>query len=601
VRDFLLTEALKRLAADAAVRLSALVAAGDQIPFNVAEQAGPDSLFHSYEPLTERFVHEREDELRTLHSFVPARNAVEAAGVAIPFLEARGETVPSDPAARAEKVLIGFVASLWDGCTEFSLDRERLQRAIEALDADARDADEAEVLIAPVVGLKMAQPSLQLPRGVRLIRADAIEAPVDAMRSAGMGRAAWEPQFLAVAEQDEAPDSASEALRQLRELISVMRLFKPGGIGLGPYAFAPTGEGTWNRLPTGAPATRPGGYRLSAEEAAGLAEMAAELEARPDPDGALSWAVARFEMGCARESAVEGLSDHLLALRAVLEGHGPVGASLPMRASALIGDESRDRIEAQGRVEAALELERAVMNGAQTQGAPQLASWVEESVRRLLRDAALGTLGGDLGATADESLIATGLAEGDAAISVSVVDPIVPDETKHDFRVTPATPRISPGTAQGSPGTPKGPPEMPGSSPADPGREAEESAVYGEAPPSADEDHDLTLSEEAEGPSHHLHVSPQYDSQSEEDPMNDDHDTRIMEPVPAEDEIRITATNWLDEVAVDDGTMEWAAAESDIDHRERIDSPRVRHLFQVPEDADWEVRELEYDHYRHAG
>jgi hypothetical protein len=83
--------------------------------------------------------------------------------------------------------------------------------------------------------------------------------------------------------------------------------------------------------------------------------------------------------------------------------------------------------------------------------------------------------------------------------------------------------------------------------------------------------------------------------------MNDDHDTRIMEPVPAEDEIRITATNWLDEVAVDDGTMEWAAAESDIDHRERIDSPRVRHLFQVPEDADWEVRELDYDHYRHAG
>jgi hypothetical protein len=575
VRDFLLTEALKRLAADAAVRLSALVAAGDQIPFDVAEQAGTDSLFHSYEPLTERFVQEREDELRTLHSFLPARNAVEAAGVAIPFLEARGETVPSDPAARAEKVLIGFVASLWNGCTEFSLDRERLQRAIEALDAEARDADEAEVLIAPVVGLKMAQPSLQLASGVRLIRADAIETPSEAVRSVGMGRAAWEPQFLAVAEQDEAPDSAAEALRQLRELISVMRLFKSGGIGLGPYAFAPTAEGTWNRLPTGAPATRPGGYRLSAEEAAGLAELAAELEARPDPDGALSWAVARFEMGCARGSAMEGLSDHLLALRAVLEGHGPVGASLPMRASALIADESCDRIEARGRIEAALELERALMNGAQTQGAPQLATWVEESARRLMRDAALGTLGTDLGTTADESLIATGLAEGDAQISVSVVDVALPDETRHDFRIRPGTP----------------------------GREAEDVPVYGEAPPSPDDDHDLIPSEEGEGPSHNLHISRQYDPPSEEVDMHHDHDheTRIMEPVPAEDEIRITATNWLDEVAVDDGTMEWAAAESDIDNRERIDSPRVRHLFEVPEDADWEVRELEYDHYRRAG
>ena len=70
-------------------------------------------------------------------------------------------------------------------------------------------------------------------------------------------------------------------------------------------------------------------------------------------------------MGCARPTALEGLSDHLLALRAVLEGHGPVGASLPMRASALIADETRcDRIEARERVESALELERALMNGA---------------------------------------------------------------------------------------------------------------------------------------------------------------------------------------------------------------------------------------------
>ena len=81
------------------------------------------------------------------------------------------------------------------------------------LDAETRDADEAEVLIAPVVGLKMAAPSLQLPHGVRLIRADAIEAPVEAMRSEGMGRAAWEPQFLAVAEQDDGPDSRRGSAR----------------------------------------------------------------------------------------------------------------------------------------------------------------------------------------------------------------------------------------------------------------------------------------------------------------------------------------------------------------------------------------------------
>jgi hypothetical protein len=535
VRDFLLNEALKRLAADAAVRLSALVAGGEQIPFDVAEQPGPESHFHSYEPLTSRFVLEREDEIRGLPSFVAARNAVDAAGVAVAYLEGCGEPVPTDPAERAARVLTLFVAALWDGCTEFSLDRERLERAVDGLDAEAREVDEADVLLAPVVGLKMAEASLSLPHGVRLIRADAVEAPIEAMRSEGMGRAAWEPQFLAVAEQGESPDSAAEALRQLRELISVMRLFKGGGIGLGPYAFAPAGEGHWSRIPTGVAAPRPGGYRLSEDEAASLSQLAAELEARPDPDGALSWAVARFEMGCARETAMAGLSDHLLALRAVLDGHGPVGASLPMRASALIAAEgSCDRIEARGRIESALELERALMAGAKTNGAPQLAAWLEDGVRRLLRLAALGELGTDLGTAADESLIASGLAEGDAEISVSVVSP-------------------DPAAADATPGTP--------------GREAED---VPETP-------------------------------LQEDRM-DDEDTRIMEPVPAEDEIRITANNWLDEVSVERGTIEWPAGEGDVGHRERVDTPRVRHLFPVPEDADWEVGELEYDHYgRRAG
>ncbi len=192
------------------------------------------------------------NELRDVPSFVPARDAVDAAGIAAPFLESVGETVPADPRERASRMLVVFLAALWEGSTEFSLDRERLEAALVALDAEARDADEADVLIVPVVGLRMSRASLQLPHGVRLIRADAIEAPIEAMRSDGMGRSAWEPQYLAVAEQDESPESAESAMRQLRELISVMRLFKAGGIGLGPYAFAPTGGGHWGRIPTGA-------------------------------------------------------------------------------------------------------------------------------------------------------------------------------------------------------------------------------------------------------------------------------------------------------------------------------------------------------------
>jgi hypothetical protein len=522
VRDFLLNESIKRLATEAASRLSSLVAMGEEIPFDVAADAGDESAFYSYVPMTGRYVVEHGDELRALPGFAPAREAAVEAGVAAPYLEERGESVPADPGQRAELMLIVFFAELWEGSAGFALDRERLEAALATLDAESRDADEAEILIVPVVGLRMSMPRLQLPHAVRIVRADSIEAPVEAMRSEGMGRAAWEPQYLAVAEQDP-EDGAETALLQLRELVSVMRLFKGGGIGLGPYAFAPTGEGCWRRIPTGAPATRPGGYRLSEADAEELIDFGTTLEARPDPDTALTWAVGRFEMGCERATSLEGLSDHLLALRAVLEGHGPVGASLPLRAAALIADEEMDRIEAGERIEEALELERAMMNGRPVERAIELATWVEEGVRNLLRQAALGELGNDLSTVADETLIVNGLAEGDAQITVS-----------ESFEPEPSV--------------------------------------------------------ELQLPVEEL---------PEEEYM--EQETRIMEPVPTEDEIKITATPWLEEVSDPRGgeTIDWPAdSDRDIQHREKIDTPRVRHLFPVPEDADWEVSHLEFEYSR---
>lgn len=549
MRDFLLNESVKRLASEAATRLSSMVAMGEEIPFDVAADAGDDSAFYSYVPMTGRYVADHADELRGLPSFGPAREAAVEAGVAASYLEARGQGVPPDPGARAELMLITFFSELWEGSAAFALDRERLEAALTTLDAESRDADDAEVLMVPIVGLRMSMPRLQLPHDVRIVRADSIEAPVDAMRSEGMGRAAWEPQYLAVAEQD--PEEGVEtALQQLRELISVMRLFKGGGIGLGPYAFAPTGEGCWRRIATGAPATRPGGYRLSEAEAEELIEFGTALEARPDPDRALSWAVGRFEMGCERPAALEGLSDHLLAMRAVLEGHGPVGASLPLRAAALVADEEMDRIEAGERVEEVLGLERATMNGRPADRAIELATWLEENARKLLREAALGELGNDLSTVADETLIVSGLAEGDAEIMVSIEEAPEPElDFEPDFVSEP---------------------------------EAE-----------------ISIEAVASDPPAELQLP--VDELPEEEYM--EQETRIMEPIPAEDEIRITATPWLEEVSDPRGgeTIEWPAdSDRDIQHREKVDTPRVRHLFPVPEDADWEVSHLEFEYSRRA-
>jgi hypothetical protein len=551
VRDFLLNESIKRLATEAAGRFSSLVAMGDEIPFDVAADSADESAFYSYVPMTGRYVLEHAEELRSLPSFPAAREATVEAGVAAPYLESRGEPVPADPAARAELMLTTFFAALWEGSAGFSLDREGLEGALATLDAESRDADEAEVLIVPLVGLRMSMPRLQLPHGVRIVRADSIEAPVDAMRSEGMGRAAWEPQYLAVAEQD-ADGGAEGALMQLRELVSVMRMFKGGGIGLGPFAFAPTGEGCWRRIATGVPSTRPGGYRLSEAEAAELIEFAAALEARPDPDNALSWAVGRFEMGCERATALEGLSDHLLAMRAVLEGHGPVGASLPLRAAALIEDETMDRLQARERVEDVLELERAMMNGLPIDRAVELATWMEEGTRKLLRQAALGELGNDLSTTADETLIVNGLEGGDAEITVSVLSEAPVEEE----------PELAP--------EPDFVPEP----------EYEEISI------------------EAIEPEPSAELQLPVEELPEEEYV--EQETRIMEPVPAEEEIRITATPWLEEVTDSRAgeTIEWPAdSDRDIQHREKIDTPRVRHLFPVP-DSDWDVEHLEFDYSR---
>jgi hypothetical protein len=561
VRDFLLNESLRRLATEAATRFNAMVAEGEQIPFDVATDTAEDSPFYSYVPQTGRYVVERTAELHGLASWSAAREAVVEAGVASTYLEGRGETVPPEPGARAERMLEVFTVELFKDGTGFALDRGRLEALVATLDAEARSADDADLLIVPIVGLRMSMNRLQLPNGVRIVRADSIAAPVEAMRSEGMGRAAWEPQFLAVAEQS--GDGAEDALNQLRELISVMRMFKVGGIGLGPFAFAPTGEDTWRRITTGAPQARPGGYRLSEEEGTELADFAAMLEQRPDPDGALTWAVGRFEMGCERESAMEGLSDHLLALRAVLEGHGPVGASLPLRASALIADESFDRIEARERVEEVLELERALMNGRMLDHAIELATWIEDGVRRLLRQAALGELGNDLSTIADETLITTGLEAGDAEIMVYAEEDFEAEEETFDV-------------------------------PAEPTADEFRVVEAPEAPAAEEAPNDLAADlREAEN-----YLDDEPDLEEEDEPM----ETRILEPIPAPGEIKVTATHWLDEVADEEPgqghSLEWPAAEErDLQHRERIDTPRVRHLFPVP-DSDWELSHPEFEYRR---
>ena len=133
----------------------------------------------------------------------------------------------------------------------------------------------------------------------------------------------------------------------------------------------------------------------------------------------LGRALSRFEAGLERNVVVEALNDHLLALRFLLEGGGPADLGLSMRVAALCA-EPDGRGEVKAVVDRAIGLERELWSGEPATGAgvvtpAETGAALEELARAILKDAAAGHLGSDLRATADEILLADGLAVGDGA------------------------------------------------------------------------------------------------------------------------------------------------------------------------------------------
>ena len=133
---------------------------------------------------------------------------------------------------------------------------------------------------------------------------------------------------------------------------------------------------------------------------------------RPALGGALPWALARFELGCEQPVALDGLSDYLLALRALLDRGDPTPDGLARRLGALCAEPAHRRaVEAS--VEQAFRLERLVMRGdvdaayleAIGVGSPDaVVRELEENLRALLRDMVCGHLAPDLVGIADELL-----------------------------------------------------------------------------------------------------------------------------------------------------------------------------------------------------
>lgn len=637
MHDPVLDEALKRLAAEASTRFTALVATGDQIPFDVAENDGESSHFYRYVPLTSRYIAAHIDELKSLPSYGPARGAVASSEVAAPYLESRGIPVPSEPTRRAEEMLAVFIASLWEGTTEFSLDIARVEQALASLEIEARDVHEADVLLAPLIGFEMTPTEIELAGELRIVQADTVNAPLEATSSEGTDRAAWQQAYLAMVPLAEGEDGPRKAVDRLRDLVQALRLFKDGSVGLGPFAFAPVADDAWRRVETGAAPPRPGSYFLIESEVEGLDELVRRLNDGPPELERLAYAQRRFQYGCERRQPIEGLSDHLLAIRSALGGEGVIDAPLEARAAALVTGDAED-LRARERFALAMDLEQMLINGEDAmsvggESAAYIAAWVEDSTRHIMREAVLGRFGQNLNVTAEETLLTTGLAAGEGSASQfgSTAEWDVP-EPAEEFAPTefPAEIAEEPAGAEIHVFRPR---IVGGTESIDPKVEAGEDPLFGSVPefepeplPDAPES-PIELSERRfesmpeievalgiEPGSERSTVEPDFvfgaaadetDRGGVFDADRDDGDTRLLEPMPAEGEIKVTANtevgaalreDWLNAARAGE-TMDFPAHGHDgfeEDRRQPDHGPRDRRFFPDPGTTEWSVGELKY-------
>jgi hypothetical protein len=132
-----------------------------------------------------------------------------------------------------------------------------------------------------------------------------------------------------------------------------------------------------------------------------------------EPAGPLAWALSRFDMGCERGSDAEALSDYLLALRGLLDAVDEAGQPTLGRRLAALCAEEVDRPLLMSRVDAALNLELALIAGvpidawsppAGIRSGRELVGEIEEHLRALLRDVVCGYLKPELASMADEIL-----------------------------------------------------------------------------------------------------------------------------------------------------------------------------------------------------
>jgi hypothetical protein len=326
------------------------------------------------------------------------------ASVGADFAGQDGARVTKSHIRAAIRALLGDV---FDEQSDFELRPERMRAALEHLERSARAGSGETTLVATLHGLTIGSAELQLTAGLTIAQPHVLEGlPGAALAAAGDGSQS-DHLIVALAAGDGDPAEAIARGREvLKDLLRALRLFGDGRVTLGALAWARVAGGTWKALALGSGGRPHGMLVVSTEQEDELRAFCNLVSRRAPHANELAWALRRFELGCERDSSFEALTDHLLALRAMLEPEGPASGLLPGRLAALCATPER-RVELTERTVRALALEREAMMGiaAPHSGAQTLARDLADHLRALLRDVICGHLDPDLVGIADRLLL----------------------------------------------------------------------------------------------------------------------------------------------------------------------------------------------------
>jgi hypothetical protein len=411
MRSLRFQAALTEFVEAAAELLQADIAAGAEVSFELEPRArrggSTGTALYCYRALTGDFIAERQPALEGLPSHAQAAKVLAGFDGLDRYLAAAGaEAERVAGRARARAAIHVLLDDVFGEQTDFELRPERLQAALERLESSAVANSGQLTLVATLHGLTIASAELSLTTGLTIAQCDALQGLPEGAIAPGDGDARDHLVVVLAIEEDDAREATSRGREVLRDLLRALRLFGDGRVTLGALAWARMSDGPWCTVALGA-GGRPHGMLLVTAEQEDELRGFCNLVSRRAPHGNdLAWALRRFELGCERENAYEALTDHLLALRALLEPEGPASGLLAGRLAALCAPPGR-RAQLTERTLQALALERAFVDGTAVQraGRQALAQEVADNIRALLRDVICGHLSPDLAALADEILL----------------------------------------------------------------------------------------------------------------------------------------------------------------------------------------------------